>query len=196
MSAGSPVSAEHPPRAGLRIDPAECTRRCLSLPPILSRRRRAHECRASGVMTLCTSGPSTLPGHEALPPAIDLSCPAADATPAGHVRLAAFAYLARFTGCSREHTESDLRCYLRWCADRGPDPLAARRVRHCRIENVACTHAYALTGMFTRSVEGCPWSREDSRLGALTVNPGLPSLAIPGRCEDPCLHAGAQELVS
>jgi hypothetical protein len=47
----------------------------------------------------------------------------------------------------------------------------------CRIENVACTHAYALTGMFTRSVEGCPWSREDSRLAALTVNPGLPSLA-------------------
>jgi hypothetical protein len=37
------------------------------------------------------------------------------------------------------------------------------------------------TGMFTRSVEGCPWSREVSRpslrLGALTVNPGLPSLA-------------------
>jgi hypothetical protein len=47
----------------------------------------------------------------------------------------------------------------------------------CRIENVACTHAYALTGMFTRSVEGCRGSREDSRLGALTVNPGLPSLA-------------------
>jgi site-specific recombinase XerD len=37
------------------------------------------------------------------------------------------AYLARFTGPSREHTESDLRCYLRWCADRGLDPLAARR---------------------------------------------------------------------
>ena len=26
-----------------------------------------------------------------------------------------------------EHTQSDLRCYLRWCADRGLDPLAARR---------------------------------------------------------------------
>jgi predicted nucleic acid-binding protein len=34
----------------------------------------------------------------------------------------------------------------------------------CRNEDVACTHAYALTGMFTRSVEGCPWSREVSRL--------------------------------
>jgi hypothetical protein len=26
----------------------------------------------------------------------------------------------------------------------------------CRIENVGCTHVYALSGMFTRSVEGCP----------------------------------------
>ena len=37
------------------------------------------------------------------------------------------AYLARFKGSSREHTESDLRCYLAWCAERGLDPLAAQR---------------------------------------------------------------------
>jgi site-specific recombinase XerD len=43
------------------------------------------------------------------------------------LRLAVAAYLARFTGSSREHTESDLRCYLTWCAECGPDPLAARR---------------------------------------------------------------------
>jgi hypothetical protein len=54
--------------------------------------------------------------------------PAADAVPADPVRLAAFACLARFTGSSREHTESDLRCYLRLCGDRGLDPLAARRL--------------------------------------------------------------------
>ena len=42
-------------------------------------------------------------------------------------RLAAAAYLACFKGTSREHTESDLRCYLAWCAERGLDPLAARR---------------------------------------------------------------------
>jgi len=42
-------------------------------------------------------------------------------------RLAVAAYLARFTGSSREHTESDLRCYLSWCTERGLDPLAARR---------------------------------------------------------------------
>jgi site-specific recombinase XerD len=43
------------------------------------------------------------------------------------LRLAVAAYLARFKGISREHTESDLRSYLAWCAERGLDPLAARR---------------------------------------------------------------------
>jgi site-specific recombinase XerD len=43
------------------------------------------------------------------------------------LRLAVAAYLARFKGSSREHTESDLRCYLAWCAEHGLDPLAARR---------------------------------------------------------------------
>ena len=43
------------------------------------------------------------------------------------LRLAAAGYLARFRGSSRYHTEYDLRCYLSWCAERGLDPLAARR---------------------------------------------------------------------
>jgi len=43
------------------------------------------------------------------------------------LRLAVAAYLARFKGSSREHTESDLRCYLAWCAERGLDPMAAQR---------------------------------------------------------------------
>jgi integrase/recombinase XerD len=43
------------------------------------------------------------------------------------LRLAVAAYLVRFKGSSREHTDSDLRCYLAWCAKRGLDPLAARR---------------------------------------------------------------------
>jgi hypothetical protein len=43
------------------------------------------------------------------------------------LRLAVAAYLARFKGSSREHTESDLRCYLAWCTQRGLDPLAAQR---------------------------------------------------------------------
>jgi hypothetical protein len=32
------------------------------------------------------------------------------------LRLAVAAYLARFKGSSRYHTESDLRCYLSWCS--------------------------------------------------------------------------------
>ena len=44
------------------------------------------------------------------------------------LRLAVAAYLARFKGSSRAHTESDLCCYLAWCAERGLDPLAAQRV--------------------------------------------------------------------
>ena len=43
------------------------------------------------------------------------------------LRLAVAAYLARFKASSRAHTESDLRCYLAWCAERGLDPLAAQR---------------------------------------------------------------------
>ena len=37
------------------------------------------------------------------------------------------AYLARFKSSSRDHTESDLRCFLAWCAENSLDPLAARR---------------------------------------------------------------------
>ena len=33
------------------------------------------------------------------------------------LRLAVAAYLARFKGSSREHTESDLRCYLAWISE-------------------------------------------------------------------------------
>jgi integrase/recombinase XerD len=43
------------------------------------------------------------------------------------LRLAVAAYLARFKSSSREHTESGLRCYLAWYAERGLDPLAAQR---------------------------------------------------------------------
>jgi integrase/recombinase XerD len=53
--------------------------------------------------------------------------PAAGAARCDPLRLAAAAYLARFAGLSRTHTESDLRAYPCWCADRGLDPLAAGR---------------------------------------------------------------------
>ena len=46
---------------------------------------------------------------------------------ADRLRLAVAAYLARFKGTSRDHADSDLRCYLTWCTDRGLDPFLARR---------------------------------------------------------------------
>jgi len=49
-------------------------------------------------------------------------------TAADPLRLAVAAYLARFSGSSRDHAHSDLRCFLAWCAQRGLDPLTARRV--------------------------------------------------------------------
>ncbi len=41
--------------------------------------------------------------------------------------LAMAAYLARFKGQSRLHTDSDLRVFLGWCTARGLDPLTAHR---------------------------------------------------------------------
>jgi integrase/recombinase XerD len=56
--------------------------------------------------------------------------PAAEAAVrADPLRLAAAAYLARFTGLSRTHAESDLRIYVAWCTDRGVEPLAAGRAQ-------------------------------------------------------------------
>jgi len=43
------------------------------------------------------------------------------------LRLAAAAYLPRFTGASRYHTESGLRCYLAWCVRRHSRRAALRR---------------------------------------------------------------------
>jgi integrase/recombinase XerD len=44
------------------------------------------------------------------------------------LRAAVSAYLGRYRGQSRLHTESDLRVFLHWCTDHAVDPLAAVRV--------------------------------------------------------------------
>ncbi len=44
------------------------------------------------------------------------------------LRAAVSAYLGRYRGETRLHTESDLRVFLRWCNDQDLDPLAAVRV--------------------------------------------------------------------
>src|SRR5262245_59256413 len=43
------------------------------------------------------------------------------------LRAAVSAYLGRYRGQTRAHTESDLRVFLRWCTDQDLDPLAAVR---------------------------------------------------------------------
>jgi len=60
--------------------------------------------------------------HELLPRGGGTPLPQVDP-----LRLAAAAYLARYKDASRVHTESDLRAFLTWCAERDLDPLIARR---------------------------------------------------------------------
>ncbi|MFE3230285.1 hypothetical protein [Nocardia sp. NPDC059228] len=43
------------------------------------------------------------------------------------LRLAALAYLARFSAVSRIHTKSDLRLYFYWCTDHQLTPLTVAR---------------------------------------------------------------------
>lgn len=43
------------------------------------------------------------------------------------LRLAASAYLGRYTGTSRVHSDSDLRLFVTWCGERDLAPLAVGR---------------------------------------------------------------------
>jgi integrase/recombinase XerD len=45
------------------------------------------------------------------------------------LRMAATAYLGRYTGLSQTHSESDLRIFFTWCSERDLAPLAARRAQ-------------------------------------------------------------------
>ena len=44
------------------------------------------------------------------------------------LNLAVTAYLARYKDQTRIHADSDLRCFLTWCARTGLEPMQARRV--------------------------------------------------------------------
>ncbi|WP_203905046.1 tyrosine-type recombinase/integrase [Virgisporangium aliadipatigenens] len=58
----------------------------------------------------------------------DSSEPAVPSSAVLVLRAAVAAYLGRYRGQTRLHTESDLRIYLRWCTDHGIDVMAAVRV--------------------------------------------------------------------
>src|ERR687891_1474549 len=49
------------------------------------------------------------------------------AAPFDRLTMVVAAFLARYRGLTRQHTASDLRCFLAWCAENNLDPLAARR---------------------------------------------------------------------
>ena len=107
---------------GLSIDSHHAARMCeaLDLPASLSCRRRDH--RRLGCWP--SNAESALMERFADVQPVRLIDPRA----AGPLRLAIAAYLARYTGSSRDHAHSDLRCFRSWCAERGLDPLAASRV--------------------------------------------------------------------
>jgi integrase/recombinase XerD len=98
----------------MTMHPRGHSKRPLTMPRLARWRLRRCRRRAQSLGMMAFSDLATLPSD---PPALLPD----------QLRLAVGAYLARFKGSSREHTESDLRCYLAWCAERGLDPLAARR---------------------------------------------------------------------
>jgi len=100
------------------------------------------------------------------------------------------AYLARFTGSSGEHTQSDLRCYMRWCADRGLDPLAARRPdleqyirwmqETCRFKPSTISRRFSVAAGFYRTcvIDGVLEHSPADHVRRPNVPPGSPALGF------------------
>ena len=123
--------------------------------------------------------------------------PAQASAPVPHaerLRLAVAAYLARFKGTSRDHTNSDLRCYLAWCTERGldpfPGPAPASGVVHPVV--AAGPPVQALNGLTALLRHGrvLPDLRHRRRTGALTGRVRPPP-GRAGRVTDSRVHAPA-----
>ena len=82
------------------------------------------------------------------------SVPSDHLVPSTDQLLAVAAYLARFKGASRYHTESDLRCYVAWCAEHGLDPLL-HHIVESGLELSGLTHRELLQheGLYARLYE-------------------------------------------
>ena len=85
-----------------------------------------------------------------------LRCCNTDVVPSESVvlRAAVAAYLGRYRGQTRLHTESDLRVCLRWCADQDLDPLTAVRVD---IERYLLAAGRAPLPALDGLAAGCRW---------------------------------------
>ena len=108
------------------------------------------------------------------------------------LRLAVAAYLARFKGSSREHTQSDLRCYLSWCTERGLDPLAARRP-HLELyirwmQEIRRFKPSTVSRRFSVTAGFYPDLRDRRPPGALTRGARLPPHG-PSGITDPRVHS-------
>ena len=70
------------------------------------------------------------------------SCPGIAPSNRAVLQTAVFAYLGRYRGATRSHTDSDLRIFLCWCTDQELDPLTAGRTdieRYVRwLQDVRC----------------------------------------------------------
>ena len=86
--------------------------------------------------------------------------------------MAVAAYLARFQGSSQKHAESDLRCYLAWCAERNMEPLAAPRL-HPEV-------GYLLICPGTGAWQGSVWAPGSSLSIRLPTSVAWPSLGLRG----------------
>jgi len=109
---------------------------------------------------------------------------------AGQLRPAVAAYLARFQGSSRDHADSDLRCYLTWCSERGLDPLAATRphlelyIRWmqevCRFKPSTVSRRFSVTAGFYRTcvIDGVLDRSPAEHVRRPTVPPESPALGF------------------
>jgi integrase/recombinase XerD len=114
------------------------------------------------------------------------------------LRLAVAVYLARFKGSSREHTESDPRCYLTWCAERGLNPLTARRphlelyIRWMqeirRFKPSTVSRRFSVTAGFYRTavIDGLLSTHPPSTSAVPPSPPNLQLLASPTCNSRPC----------
>ena len=122
-----------------------------------------------------------------------------DSSSAARLRVAAAAYLARYRGLCRDHTGSDLRVFLVWCAERDLDPLAAQRA-HLELSVRWCQEVRrfkpSTVSRRTSVVCGLPHLRHRRAAGALpgavAAPPHRPGGVTHPRLDPPAVRGAAE----